>query len=126
MAEYCPFLNFTAIRAKVRIQTSWPTITYPWSVRTNSRSEGDCPLPSHTSGSKNTFYANEAKGAWYCHSDSCKKNGNRAGETSSTSLPVWSTARSMRRRNGSTNFSRSDNGPGPRRGRTITRRRRQR
>jgi DNA primase len=41
--------------------------------------KGTCPLPSHTSGSKNTFFVNEAKSVWYCHSDSCKKNGQRAG-----------------------------------------------
>jgi DNA primase len=41
--------------------------------------KGNCPLPSHSSGSKNTFFVNEAKSVWYCHSDSCKKNGNRAG-----------------------------------------------
>src|ERR1700741_1534252 len=41
--------------------------------------KGTCPLPSHSSGSKNTFFVNVAKSVWYCHSDSCKKNGNRAG-----------------------------------------------
>jgi len=30
-------------------------------------------------GTKNTFCVNEAKSVWYCHSDSCKKNGERAG-----------------------------------------------
>jgi DNA primase len=36
-------------------------------------------LPSHSSGSKNTFFVNVAKSVWYCHSVSCKKNGKRAG-----------------------------------------------
>lgn len=49
-------------------------------VRVNQTTQkGTCPLPSHSSGSKNTFFVNVAKSVWYCHSDSCKKNGNRAG-----------------------------------------------
>jgi DNA primase len=48
--------------------------------RVNSESlKGNCPLPSHTSKSKDTFYVNETKNVWYCHSDSCKQNGKKAG-----------------------------------------------
>jgi DNA primase len=48
--------------------------------RVNSESlKGNCPLPSHTSKSKDTFCVNETKNVWYCHSDSCKQNGKKAG-----------------------------------------------
>jgi DNA primase len=79
MAENRPFLDFKAI--KERIAISDILARYQVSlVRVNQSSlKGTCPLPSHSSGSKNTFYVNETKSVWYCHSDSCKKNGHRAG-----------------------------------------------
>jgi hypothetical protein len=36
-------------------------------------------LPSHASKSKDSFYVNVRKNVWYCHSDSCKANGKKAG-----------------------------------------------
>jgi hypothetical protein len=79
MADNRPFLDFKAIKGRVGIGdvlAHYQVIL----VRVNQTAlKGNCPLPSHTSGSKNTFFVNEAKSVWYCHSDSCKKNGNRAG-----------------------------------------------
>lgn len=79
MAENRPYLDFKAIKGRVAIADVLARYQVSL-VRVNKASlKGNCPLPSHTSGSKNTFFVNEAKSVWYCHSDSCKKNGNRAG-----------------------------------------------
>src|ERR1700691_6081607 len=79
MAENRPFLDFKAIKGRVAIADV--RARYQVSlVRVNQAAlKGTCPLPSHSSGSKNTFFVNVAKSVWYCHSDSCKKNGHRAG-----------------------------------------------
>src|ERR1035441_4261476 len=79
MAENRPFVDFKSIKARVGI-TDFLARYQVNLVRVNKASlKGNCPLPSHSSGSKNTFFVNEAKSVWYCHSDSCKKNGQRAG-----------------------------------------------
>ncbi len=79
MAENRPFLDFKAIKERVAIADVLARYQVRL-VRVNQTAlKGNCPLPSHSSGSKNTFYVNEAKSVWYCHSDSCKKNGQRAG-----------------------------------------------
>lgn len=79
MAENRPFLDFKAIKGRVAIADVLARYQVSL-VRVNKASlKGTCPLPSHSSGSKNTFFVNEAKSVWYCHSDSCKKNGQRAG-----------------------------------------------
>jgi DNA primase len=79
MAENRPFVDFKAIKGRVAIADVLARYQVSL-VRVNQTSlKGTCPLPSHSSGSKNTFFVNEAKSVWYCHSDSCKKNGNRAG-----------------------------------------------
>jgi DNA primase len=79
MAESRPFLDFKAIKGRVAIADVLARYQVSL-VRVNQTAlKGTCPLPSHSSGSKNTFYVNEAKSVWYCHSDSCKKNGQRAG-----------------------------------------------
>ena len=79
MAENRPFLDFKAIKGRVAIADVLPRYHVNL-VRVNQTSlKGNCPLPSHSSGSKNTFFVNVAKSVWYCHSDSCKKNGDRAG-----------------------------------------------
>jgi DNA primase len=41
--------------------------------------KGNCPLPSHTSKTPDTFYVDAGKNLWYCHSQSCKKNGRAGG-----------------------------------------------
>jgi hypothetical protein len=79
MAENRPFVDFKAIKARVGIADILARYQVRL-VRVNQTSlKGNCPLPTHSSGSKNTFFVNEAKSVWYCHSDSCKKNGQRAG-----------------------------------------------
>ena len=79
MAENRPFLDFKAIKARVAIADILARYQVSL-VRVNQTSlKGNCPLPTHSSESKNTFFVNEAKSVWYCHSDSCKKNGQRAG-----------------------------------------------
>jgi len=79
MAESRPFLDFKALKARVAIADVLARYQVNL-VRVNqSALKGNCPLPSHSSGSKNTFFVNVAKSVWYCHSDSCKKNGQRAG-----------------------------------------------
>jgi len=79
MPENRPFLDFKAIKGRVGIADVLARYQVSL-VRVNQTAlKGTCPLPSHSSGSKNTFYVNEAKSVWYCHSDSCKKNGQRAG-----------------------------------------------
>ncbi len=79
MSENRPFLDFKAIKERVGIEDVLARYQVNL-VRVNQTSlKGTCPLPSHSSGKKNTFFVNVAKSVWYCHSDSCKKNGNRAG-----------------------------------------------
>jgi DNA primase len=79
MAENRPFLDFKAIKGRVAIANVLARYQVNL-VRVNQTSlKGNCPLPTHSSESKNTFFVNEAKSVWYCHSDSCKKNGQRAG-----------------------------------------------
>jgi DNA primase len=79
MAENRPFVDFKAIKQRVGIADVLARYRVNL-VRVNQTAmRGGCPLPSHSSGSKNTFYVNEAKSVWYCHSESCKKNGARAG-----------------------------------------------
>jgi DNA primase len=79
MAENRPFVDFKAIKARVTIANVLARYQVGL-VRVNQTSlKGNCPLPTHSSGSKNTFFVNAAKSVWYCHSDSCKKNGQRAG-----------------------------------------------
>jgi len=79
MAENRPFVDFKAIKERVAIADLLARYQVSL-VRVNQTSlKGTCPLPTHSSRSKNTFYVNETKSVWYCHSDSCKKNGQRAG-----------------------------------------------
>jgi len=79
MAEHRSFLDFKAIKGRVPIADILARYQVSL-VRVNqTQLKGTCPLPSHSSGSKNTFFVSEAKSVWYCHSDSCKKNGHRAG-----------------------------------------------
>lgn len=73
------FLDFKALKARITIADILPRYGITLAKVNQSTLRGDCPLPSHTSKSKSTFYVNEAKSVWYCHSDSCKKNGHRAG-----------------------------------------------
>lgn len=79
MAENRPYVDFKAIKQRAAIADVLARYGTNL-VRVNQTAfKGNCPLPTHSSGSKNTFYVNEAKSVWYCHSDSCKKNGQRAG-----------------------------------------------
>lgn len=79
MSENGPYLDFKAIKGRVAIADVLARYQVNL-VRVNQSSlKGNCPLPTHSSGSKNTFFVNTAKSVWYCHSDSCKKNGERAG-----------------------------------------------
>jgi DNA primase len=79
MAESRPFLDFKAIKARASISSILDRYGVKLTRVNQTTLKGNCPLPSHSSRSKNTFYVSEPKSAWYCHSDSCKKNGNRAG-----------------------------------------------
>ena len=79
MTNNRPYLDFREIKARVTMTD----VLGRYGVdlgRVNATSlKGTCPLPSHSSGRKNTFFVNEAKSVWYCHSESCRKNGGKAG-----------------------------------------------
>lgn len=79
MAHDHPFLDFKAIRARAPITDVLSRYQVHLNRVNQTTLKGNCPLPSHGSNSKNTFFANEPKSVWYCHSASCKKNGQRAG-----------------------------------------------
>jgi len=79
MAENRPFLDFKEIKRRVAIVDVLARYQVSLDRVNQAALKGNCPLPSHSSGSKNTFFVNEVKSVWYCHSDSCKKNGQRAG-----------------------------------------------
>ena len=78
MANDHPFLDFKAIKARAPITDVLSRYQVHLSRVNQTTLKGNCPLPSHGSNSKNTFFANEPKSVWYCHSASCKKNGARA------------------------------------------------
>lgn len=79
MEKNRPFLDFKAIKARASIADALGRYGVKLTRVNQTSLKGNCPLPSHSSQSKQTFYVNESKSVWYCHSDSCKKNGNRAG-----------------------------------------------
>jgi DNA primase len=79
MADNRPFLDFKAIKRRVTMADVLARYQVSLKRVNQTTLKGTCPLPSHSSDSKNTFFVNEAKSVWYCHSDSCKKNGDRAG-----------------------------------------------
>src|SRR5580693_1179671 len=79
MADNRPFLDFKAIKGRVDIADILDRYHVKLNRVNQTSLKGTCPLPTHSSGSKNTFFVNEAKSVWYCHSDSCKKNGHREG-----------------------------------------------
>src|SRR5579863_5715587 len=74
-----PFLDFKAIKARVSIVDVLARYSVKLTRVNQTSLKGTCPLPSHASGSKGTFYASEDKSLWYCHSTSCKHNDRRAG-----------------------------------------------
>jgi DNA primase len=98
MSENRPFLDFKAIKARASISSVLDRYGVKLNQVNQTTLKGNCPLPSHLSNSKNTFYASEAKSAWYCHSDSCKKNGRRAGGNvidfvaAMESIPIYAAA----------------------------------
>src|SRR5579862_8552370 len=79
MSETRPFLDFKEIKRRVTMADVLARYQVTLRRVNQAALTGKCPLPSHSSGSKNTFFVNEAKSVWYCHSDSCKNNGKRAG-----------------------------------------------
>jgi DNA primase len=79
MAESRPYLDFKAIKARVGIMDVLGRYQVKLKRTNKATLKGTCPLPTHSSDTKNTFFANVEKSVWYCHSDSCKKKGNRAG-----------------------------------------------
>lgn len=79
MAEKRPFLDFKAIKERVQFAAVLARYHIELKRVNNGTLKGACVLPSHTSKSTDTFYVNEAKQVWYCHSESCKTNGHRAG-----------------------------------------------
>jgi DNA primase len=73
------YMDFKAIKQRVGITDVLARYNVALTRVNQTALKGNCALPTHSSGSKNTFFVNEAKSVWYCHSDSCKKNGHRAG-----------------------------------------------
>jgi DNA primase len=74
-----PYLDFQAIRKRAAFSGVLARYGLRLKRVNPTTLRGNCPLPSHTSKGKDTFFVNEEKNVWYCHSDSCKKNGNHAG-----------------------------------------------
>src|SRR5580658_8487663 len=79
MANDRPFLDFKAIKARAGIADVLARYHVKLNRVNQTTLKGNCPLPTHLSASKSTFYANEVKSVWYCHSVSCKQNGKRTG-----------------------------------------------
>jgi DNA primase len=79
MTDKHPFLDFKVIKERVRIADVLARYKVTLARVNQTALRGNCPLPSHTSDSKKSFYVNEVKSVWYCHSDSCRTNGQRAG-----------------------------------------------
>jgi len=79
MAEKRQYIDFKAIKERVPFSGVLARYRIELKRVNNVSLKGKCPLPSHSSKTPDTFYVNEAKGVFYCHSDSCKKNGHRAG-----------------------------------------------
>jgi len=77
--EKKPFVDFKEIKQRVAITEVIARYNVELTRVNQTSLKGNCPLPSHASGSKNTFFVSEAKSAWYCHSESCKRNNGKAG-----------------------------------------------
>ena len=73
------YMDFKAIKQRAAMTAVLARYNVDLTRVNKTALKGNCPLPTHTSGSSNTFFVNEPKSVWYCHSDSCKKNGHRAG-----------------------------------------------
>jgi DNA primase len=74
-----PFLDFKEIKTRVSFLDVLDRYKVQVKKVNNTQLKANCPLPSHTSKDPDTFCVNTEKSVWYCHSDSCKKNGHRAG-----------------------------------------------
>jgi DNA primase len=79
MAEKRPFLNFKAIKDRSPLLTVLDRYGVALKRVNNTQFKAKCPLPTHTSKDSDTFSVNVEKNVWYCHSDSCRQNGHRAG-----------------------------------------------
>jgi len=79
MSNGKPFIDFKALKERVPFLAVLERYHVQLKKVNNSQFKANCPLPSHTSKDKDTFCVNAEKQVWYCHSDSCKKNGQRAG-----------------------------------------------
>jgi DNA primase len=74
-----PFLDFKAIKSRAPIMDVVRRYGVQLTRVNQTTQKGTCPLPSHASTTKGSFYVNEEKSVWYCHSESCKQTGKRAG-----------------------------------------------
>jgi DNA primase len=79
MSDKRPYIDFKALKERVAFLEVLDRYNVPLKKVNNTQFKANCPLPSHTSKDKDTFSVNSEKQVWYCHSDSCKKNGHRAG-----------------------------------------------
>lgn len=79
MPEKRPFIDFKALKERIDFLDVLDRYNIQLKRVNNTQFKAACPLPSHTSKDKDTFCVNAEKQVWYCHSDSCKKNGQRAG-----------------------------------------------
>src|SRR5437764_641121 len=72
-----PRLDFAAIR-EIPLEGVLARYNISLKRKDGTALYGNCPLPSHGSRTKGSFFVNTTRNVWYCHSDSCKK-GSRAG-----------------------------------------------
>jgi DNA primase len=79
MVDHREFVDFKALKTRVQMGDVLDALGVCLKRVNASSLKGDCPLPTHSSARRGTFFVNDKKSVWYCHSDSCKKNGNRAG-----------------------------------------------
>ena len=79
METHRRYLDFKSIKTEMPMSAVLDAYGVRLKRINQSTLRGDCPLPSHTSDSRGTFYVNEAKSVWCCHSDSCKNGRNRCG-----------------------------------------------
>ena len=82
MATQESWVNFQEVKKAVSIEQVLDRYNVRVLPANRPRRRGDCPLPTHTSGTKHSFSVDAEKGVWSCVATSCiaarggKKGGN--------------------------------------------------
>ncbi len=76
------WVEFRTVKQQVSMQQALNYYGVKLRSVTRTSLRGNCPLPTHTGKSKNSFAVNLQKNVWVCHSQSCVQNrqGQKGGD----------------------------------------------